>query len=119
MADQERRNYLLLIKCGGDTPVRNRVAESIPLLKEILEQVSGKDLQFTTSSDDAGTMAFLFASTLPAGAILARLKSPGRPGATFPVGSPLAREDSVLVAEIGDDFAAENLGRALVWMQRH
>jgi hypothetical protein len=119
MARQTKR-YLVQIKFGGDVPLRERIAQSAPVLQNHIHQLSRGEFQLAWTSDDGGSFAFLMVCDMPAGFIRGQLQSPGISGRLPREGSALTSGgDSIMVLEIGKDFSCEGFGRAGTWLQRH
>jgi hypothetical protein len=124
MARQTKR-YLVQIKFGGDVSLRERIAQSAPMLQNHIHQLSRGEFQLAWTSDDGGSFAFLMVCDMPAGFIRSQLQSPGiadwerRQGRLAREGSALTSVDSIMVVEIGEDFSCEGFARAGTWLQRH
>ena len=122
--DSEQRRYLVHIRLGGSKPTLERIRETAPGIKSILEQISGGDCQLAYTSHDGSSFGFLLKTGLHATAVVRRLQGPDRDDSWAhpdePVqGSPLRHEDQVLVIEIAEDFHGVRMGKAATWLQHN
>ena len=110
------RRCLLVIGAASE-----RIRDTAPGIKDVLEGISGGNCQLAYASHDGASFGFLLSTRLTAAQIINRLESPS-PDGTPPEklrGSSLQNDDEVLVLELGDDYFARRLGRAMTWLQRN
>lgn len=118
------KRYLVHVKFGGDVPLRQRIIESVPTMKNHVDRLSRGKSQLAWTSDDGGSFGFFMLCDLPAGVILSQLRSPGadrwqKPGRLRNEGSALTNADSLIVLELGDTFSGDGFGRAWTWLQHN
>lgn len=102
--------YLLHIKLG-DKPNAYRIQSAATRIKELVAELS-PDHQLAYTSGDGGTFGFFLKSSLWAHQIASCIHTPNGP-------SPLLREDSLIVVEIGKDFSDWGRGKAGTWLKYH
>ena len=118
------KRYLVHVKFGGDVPLRQRLPEAVPVLKDHVARLARAKAQLAWTSGDGGSFGFFMLCDLPAAAIRSQLQSPGvdswqKPGRLPTEGSALTNADSIIVIEIGEDFSGEGFGRAWTWLQHN
>jgi hypothetical protein len=110
MTDEGFIPYFVLVRFDKDADLRDRLEDSLPLLRSALAECGS--VEPVTSSYDGSAVAFLLEAraNLQPGQILSQLQSPAsrKP-------SPLKLHDKVLVLAI-ECGAASKLERATEWL---
>lgn len=113
MSESTEKKYFVLIKFGGETPIRKRIMESAAPIKSAIEKLSKQDCQLVFTSDSGDCFGYFLKTALPIGVIRAELE--GRTQSSS--GSPLDREDSLLVLEAEGGFDGQGFSRGWTWLQ--
>lgn len=113
MNDDEARKYFVLIKFGGEAPIRQRIMESAAPVKAAIEKLSKRDCQLVFTSDSGDCFGYFMKTGLPIGVIRAELE--GRTQSSTV--SPLVRGDSLLVLEVEGDFDGLGFSKGWNWLQ--
>lgn len=117
---QEEHVYLVVIRllpCNQD-----RIAESMPTIRDILGMLSGGNCEPAFNSAVVDVAGFLIQTRRTAAQIEGKLRSPNSPdfhfgGETF-IDPPLTNQDEILVLEIGSDFrAGKGFTRMGAWLK--
>ena len=113
MAEEGFIPYFILVRFDKDADMRDRLEESLPLLRSALAECG--NVEPVTSSYDGSAVTFLLEARadLQPGQILSQLESPKshRP-------SPLKLHDKVLILAI-ECAVASKLERAADWLGDH
>jgi len=111
--DDQKHRFFVLVKLGGNTPIRERIASVAPKIQDQIKKASKDEFQLAFTSDGGDSFGFVLCSTLAARQIMARLKGGDDSGAT------LLNDDTLLVIELGDDFSGYGFSKAWTWLQHH
>ncbi len=109
--DRENTRYLVILTLGDASPAR--LTSLVPSLTSLLKNLSTEPIEQAFRAAAADVFGYFLRSKLPAQQLVAQIQSPNR---TEPF---LSNSDSLLVIEIGDDFAGFGRSRAWTWLQRH
>ena len=107
------KKYFVLIKFGGEMPIRQRIMESAAPVKAAIEKLSRQDCQLVFTSDSGDCFGYFLKTSLPAGVIRAELEGRTQSSST----SPLIRGDSILVLEVEGDFDGNGFSKGWNWLQ--
>jgi hypothetical protein len=113
MESEEGKKFFVLIKFGGDIPIRQRIMESARPVKEAIEKISRKDCQLVFTSDSGDCFGYFLKTSLPAGVVRAELEGRTQSSTT----SALGNGDSVFVLEVGEEFDGLGFSRGWTWLQ--
>lgn len=113
MDGDEGKKYFVLIKFGGDSPIRQRIMESAAPIKNSIERLSRNDCQLVFTSDSGDCFGYFLKSSLPVDVIRAELQ--GR--TNTPGASPLIDGDSLLILEAEGSFTASGFSKGWNWLQ--
>lgn len=120
------KRCLLIVRLGG-TPQRAQIAAAGKAVEAAIARFvkDKRDYQFAFTSSDATCFGFLVRTPLNPAIIRNRIHTPTREPDRMSddwsdyMPSPLTGNDSVMVLELGDDFAAsrDGFGKATNWLK--
>lgn len=114
-AERDPRRYFIVVRFGGETPIIERLRNSLENMKEVLSRISGGEFELAFRSHDAGCIGFLLKTKLEPQQIMRRLHN----GSLANTGDSIVSHDEVLIVEAGEGFGGQNFGRSLAWLQHH
>ena len=109
------KRFIMIIRFGTDEPLRTRVKESAPKIKDIIEQYCPDEYQLAFTTNDGSTFAYVIKTKTNIHTISKVLRGTLRDG---PQTSILLDDDFYLFAELGKDFSGSH-SKAATWFQHH
>ena len=107
--DRIKRRYCAIIQLSKASSMA-RIAESVPLILDMIERWSNKDYEQLCRSNDAQLFGYVFKTKKPAGMLSAEFEScPGT-----------QQRDTFIVFELGRECSSSTgFQRPLAWVQHH
>lgn len=113
--DREKKIYLAVIRLSAENSNRTHVLEVAPLIKQIIEKNSNKECKLAFTDSDGYGFSYFLKTTSEAGYLRNLLCEKDNNGK----GCALRSGDSLLILEIGDEFAGTGFSNAWTWLQHH
>lgn len=112
----KKRLVLLIIRFGAEETSVNRIRESGPHIRSVVETFSDKNCKLAFMSADGGTFGWYLVTTAAFPSIKAALRGESEQS-NGP--SPLLNHDSCMLLEITGNFLASGFTDGGNWLQHH
>ncbi len=114
--NDRKRIMFAIFRLGREANIKQRVIESAPKIKSVIESLSRNECQLAFTTSDGSTFGYLLKTSASTQSIRAALfgtsdKSTGT--------SPLLSDDNYLIVEVGQDFDSVGFSRAWNWIGHH
>lgn len=111
----EKSTYLVVVRLAAANANPARLRESAPIVKTVIEKYSDRETQLVFTTPDGSTFGWFINTNQPIEKLRAALY--GETKDTVHAG--LLNDDSLLILQVGEEYAGRGFSQAWTWLQHH